>query len=131
MDNEQRQINLPTETFIRLIESVANIYNRKLDSGVIMGYWVALHDIAEDELTEGVRRSICDCQWMPVPATLRNYALQYRMERRRPVIHYKPKQRMNQEKFRCYVRDFFPQHRFKDEQNASSYTQRRTDIADW
>ena len=70
----------PTPEFVELIASLAVVYSRELDEPMLEGYWMTLQNIPIERLKESARRAMREVRYMPVPATLRDYASDVRRE---------------------------------------------------
>jgi len=67
----------PSEDFAKLIAALAVLYRRPADEPMIWSYWIALHDVPIDQLAEATRQAMRSCRYLPVPATLREFAGEY------------------------------------------------------
>lgn len=65
------QKNTKREQFAELIEMLASTFGREADKPLLLGYWLALQDLALPELQEAIRKALQTFNRLPRPSELR------------------------------------------------------------
>lgn len=62
------------ETFVTIVTTLCESFNRVPTDGLLEGYWMALSDLSEEEMKRACARAMAESKFMPVPAELLEYA---------------------------------------------------------
>ncbi len=64
-------MSIKKDKFAGLIEAVATTFGKQIDKAMLLGYWMGLNDLSEEQLERACMRAIRTCKFMPKPAELR------------------------------------------------------------
>ncbi len=62
------------QTFVAIVTTLCESFNRTATDGLLEGYWMALSDLSEDEMKRACSRAMAESKFMPVPSELLEFA---------------------------------------------------------
>lgn len=66
------------EAFVTMMNVLAETFNRSLTEGTLEGYWMAMSDLSESEMSAAAGRAVREIKFMPAPSELRSFVREAR-----------------------------------------------------